>query len=358
MLRREVKDVFSELPEKVVHPIYCQLPPLGVSKADTPLATLRQITGLAKVPFSAEFIRGILEDEPETKIVAFAYSRAVIEALADCPLLERFNPVFIYGGLTQADKQFALRHFKDDSRCRLIILQIKAAGEGIDGLQNVSNVVVFPELEWSAGTFDQAVARLDRIGQKSVVRIYPIIAKNTLDESIIGSYHKKSRTIRQLFDNTTEGSKHMAIEDELKTIAVSLKELCSIVSNVLGEAQKVADQKKTVADLDKQKETKAASKPATKPADKPKDNVVKMAEPSSKEEEMRALMLKVVRACPEGKDAGKKDIAAVLSACGVKPPKSDAVTADQQEAVIQGLEKKLMIYSAPPAEESDDLDAV
>jgi SWI/SNF-related matrix-associated actin-dependent regulator 1 of chromatin subfamily A len=199
MLRREIKDVYSQLPDKIISPIYCTTSILS-EVSTTPLASLRKELGIAKIGFVIQFLQDKLE-ENEKKVVVFAYSRSVIEGIANHDKLAKYDPVFIYGSLSYEDKQFALKQFKGDPNCRVIVLQYNAAGTGTDGLQQHSNCMVMAEPDWSAGTFDQAIGRLHRIGQTELVRVYPIIARNTLDESIFGVYTKKSKVIDKVLSN-------------------------------------------------------------------------------------------------------------------------------------------------------------
>jgi SWI/SNF-related matrix-associated actin-dependent regulator of chromatin subfamily A-like protein 1 len=202
MLRREIKDVYDQLPDKIISPVYCKIE-LDIDERDTPLATLRKAIGDAKIPFVVEYIADRIEKEPK-KIVVFAYSRSVIEGIANHDKLAKYEPVFIYGSLSYEDKKFAKNQFITDPNCRLIVLQYTAAGTGLDGLQALSNCMVMAEPDWSAGTFDQAVGRLHRIGQNELVRVYPIIARETLDESMFGVYNKKSRVIGKVLRSGKE----------------------------------------------------------------------------------------------------------------------------------------------------------
>src|ERR1700723_352125 len=140
MLRREMKEVYAQLPERLISPIYCQVK-LDISEKDTPLATLRKALGDAKIPFCVEYLQDKLESM-KGKIVVFAYSRSVIEGIANHDKLAKYDPVFIYGSLTYEDKAFALKQFKTDPNCRIIVLQYNAAGTGTDGLQQHSNCMV------------------------------------------------------------------------------------------------------------------------------------------------------------------------------------------------------------------------
>ena len=368
MLRRQISQVYKELPDKIIEPIYCDLE-LNCSEADTPLATLRKMIGDAKLPFVIDVLDDKLANSDD-KIVAIAYTRTVIESIADAEKLAKYNPVYVYGGMSQKDKQFALDTFIEDSNCRLIVLQIKSAGEALDGLQKVSNVIVFPELEWSAGTFDQAVGRLHRIGQTNIVRIYPIIAKNTLDESIIGTYHSKKRVINKLMSDRTpdfyrcdtpscQGTNTLGtckcngeimLEQKIEELTGAVNKLIAVLERETKDVEKVrAEQVEQPAEKKKpgrppvKKEEAVAAAPKSKPAN---------ASNASSEDIVRELALKVIRECPGGKEGGRNDITKALKKCGAE--KLADLKPEQFEQVEILLKAALNSY-LPEADESDDL---
>lgn len=195
MLCRRMEDVFDQLPPLIEKDVFVDIPGYnGGMKEDIryvedeaePLATTRRLLGEAKLPYAIEYIKDRMAalDEP---ILVFAYSRSVCEGLGralNCPI--------IYGGMTAKQKQQALAQFTSKKE-KVLVAQINSAGEGIDGMQRVCNVVIFVEFDWSAGAWDQALARLYRIGQERPVYAHYFRARGTLDESIVGTYFKKKR---------------------------------------------------------------------------------------------------------------------------------------------------------------------
>ncbi len=86
--------------------------------------------------------------------------------------------------MTAKQKDEVIRQFQDNPRHKIYIGQIKASGEGVDGLQNVCSHGIFAELDWSEGGMRQVKARLHRIGQKKQVHFTFLIADNTMENVI------------------------------------------------------------------------------------------------------------------------------------------------------------------------------
>lgn len=110
------------------------------------------------------------------KVVVFAYYRAVVEFLSE--KLKDFNPAVIYGGTDDPGAQVS--KFKNDESCRLIILNWKSGGAGLN-LQNASHIV-FYECPTSATDAKQGIARCDRTGQLETVNVYVMRVLNTLSD--------------------------------------------------------------------------------------------------------------------------------------------------------------------------------
>lgn len=73
----------------------------------------------------------------------------------------------------------------------VLALHPASCGHGVDGLQQAGSICVWVDLPWSLELWEQANARLDRQGQKNAVRIYTIVAKNTIDLQVIAALQRK-----------------------------------------------------------------------------------------------------------------------------------------------------------------------
>lgn len=164
---------------------------------DGAIATVRKEMGLAKIPRIVEHVRYILEGGVN-KLVLFLYHREVLDTVANG--LASFRPALIKGGTTPLRREAERDRFIRDPRCRVFIGQILAAGTGIDGLQRVTDRVVFGEADWVPGNNEQAVDRVHRYGQNSHVLAEFLVAPGSLDEKILGSAIAKMGDLNEALD--------------------------------------------------------------------------------------------------------------------------------------------------------------
>jgi len=84
------------------------------------------------------------------------------------------------------NRQAEVERFQNDPSCRVFAGQIKASGEGLDGLQDAASTVVFLELWYRWSKHEQAEDRALRIGQDaSIVNVFYMIAKDTIEEGTL-----------------------------------------------------------------------------------------------------------------------------------------------------------------------------
>lgn len=201
MIRREKADVLKELPPKTRQIIY--LDPakyrsildeesqflfraglrdeMSVMEMREPspkhiseMAILRHQTALAKVPDVVDFITTTLDCTE--KIVVFAHHQDVIELIytAFADISVKFT-----GGMSQTEKDDAIRAFQTNPEIRVFVGSIQAAGVGIT--LTAASTVMFAELDWVPGNLSQAEDRLHRIGQTGNVLVFHIVVDGSMD---------------------------------------------------------------------------------------------------------------------------------------------------------------------------------
>jgi hypothetical protein len=120
---------------------------------------LRRATGVAKAKFVAEFTRTLLESGEQ--VVLFGWHHDVYDIWRE--ELKDYNPAFYTGQQrTPAQKLLAKTEFIE-GKARVLCMSLRA-GAGLNGLQGVSHLAVFGELDWSPTMHDQCVGRLRRDG--------------------------------------------------------------------------------------------------------------------------------------------------------------------------------------------------
>ncbi len=205
MLRRTRKEVGRELPPVTVVPHYIDAQPEVIMKMESDAINLakiilqqhdaykgqrmqasgqfdmkmRQATGIAKAPFVAEFVRFLVEQDDEP-VILFGWHRAVydiwMEKLRGCSLrkIRDLNPVLFTGTEDPKEKEANKQKFlRGESKVFVISLR---AGAGLDGLQQVSHIGVFGELDWSPGVHEQNIGRFARDGQLDPMTAYYLIS--------------------------------------------------------------------------------------------------------------------------------------------------------------------------------------
>lgn len=193
-LHAEQKRIYKQLEEELF--VWLGDNPLAV---EVPVATrirLRQITlGVPVVDAegvvsfetdckSSKFdeLMSIIEDHPEgEKMLVLTHSQKFARVVVERLRRSGFTAFEWSGHATQDARNGALESFISGD-LQFIVAVISAIGEGTDGLQEASNVVVWLSKDDNRLLNEQAAGRLDRRGQKSSVISYEIIADGTYDE--------------------------------------------------------------------------------------------------------------------------------------------------------------------------------
>lgn len=130
------------------------------------LAKLRKQIALSKSPIVAQHALDALED-PEAKLVVFAWHRAVAESIADAinQQLGSDAALAVHGGMTPETRQAVVDAFQHTASPRVLCATMPSLGVGVTLTR--ANTVLFAELSWTPADIAQAEDRLHRIGQSS-----------------------------------------------------------------------------------------------------------------------------------------------------------------------------------------------
>lgn len=167
----------------------------GLKAIASHVASLRRITGLAKVGPASAWIRDALDGGVE-KLVVFAYHREVLQALTVDAARAGIGYACITGATT--DRQAEVDKFRDMGTCRLFFGQITAAGTGIN-LTSSSHLVLL-ESSWVPAENEQAVMRIHRVGQNRACLVRVATLAGSIDERIQRAVMRKLETINALWD--------------------------------------------------------------------------------------------------------------------------------------------------------------
>jgi SNF2 family DNA or RNA helicase len=96
--------------------------------------------------------------------------------------LHRFGCVSVYGALSVEDRNRAIRSFKTDAECKVLIATPGSAKEGLT--LTVANHAIFYDRSFSLDDYLQAQDRIHRISQTQPCYIWNLLCKGTVDEWI------------------------------------------------------------------------------------------------------------------------------------------------------------------------------
>jgi SNF2 family DNA or RNA helicase len=241
-LRRRKIDVLTELPPKTVHRVPLELD--GVQRATYERAEregivelrargetvrithilqlimkLKQICNIC--PESGESVKlddlseraETLTTEGHRALVFSQFTDDLFGVRAIASRLEAYRPLTYTGAMTQVERQNMIALFKNDVRCRLFVISLKAGGQGLN-LQDASYVVHFDRW-WNPAVERQAEDRSHRLGQQLPVTVYSYICVGTIEDRIEELLIQKQRLFDTLIDEVSLDLEKLLSGDEL-----------------------------------------------------------------------------------------------------------------------------------------------
>lgn len=171
--------------------------------------TLRSIATMGKIKQAVDFIETFLASGK--KLIVFCSLHDIVDALQ-----RRFpRAVQITGRNSGTEKQAAVDKFQNDPSTQLIICSIRAAGVGLT--LTAASDVAFIELPWTYADCCQCEDRAHRIGQKSSVTVYYLLAQSTIDTVIYSLINRKKSVAAEIMNSDDDIPKDTAYFEQLAT---------------------------------------------------------------------------------------------------------------------------------------------
>ena len=161
--------------------------------------------------------------DAEKKLVIWTRFVAPIQFMLD--RYAKSNPVAIYGGVNQSQREVNVETFQEDPNCKLFIGQVHTAGLGLT--LTAASDQVFLSRWWSPSVNQQAEDRLHRIGQENTVTVSSLV-------TVAGSKTKKGlfdeaiQTIDEIVAATLKDKAHLAGELTGDNGVLQMKEILRI----------------------------------------------------------------------------------------------------------------------------------
>ena len=135
------------------------------------------------------------------KILLFSGYTSMFEII-EKELKKRSIEYFKLTGATKVDERMKMvDEFNENSNIKLFLISLKAGGTGLN--LTGADMVIHYDPWWNISTENQATDRAYRIGQKNNVQVYKLITKNSIEEKIYELQEKKAKLADSMLDTKT-----------------------------------------------------------------------------------------------------------------------------------------------------------
>jgi superfamily II DNA or RNA helicase len=138
-----------------------------------------------------------IHEEPETKVVVFSQWLRMHELLVRRLQNQKWEHILFHGGVPGTERRKLVDRFREEPDCR-VFLATDAGGVGLN-LQHAS-VVINMDLPWNPAVLEQRIGRVHRLGQRQPVRVINFVAKNTIEEGMLGVLRFKKSLFAGVLD--------------------------------------------------------------------------------------------------------------------------------------------------------------
>lgn len=125
-------------------------------------------------------------------------------------------PYFSLIGSTMKENRARMVEKFNSGEVPVFFISLKAGGTGLN--LTAADIVIHYDPWWNVAVQNQATDRAHRIGQKNVVTVYKLIAKDTIEEKIVRLQERKKALAEQLLEGEGFGMAGMSKEELLELL--------------------------------------------------------------------------------------------------------------------------------------------
>ncbi|MDO8691003.1 MAG: SNF2-related protein [Dehalococcoidia bacterium] len=143
----------------------------------------------------------VLQAEGHRALIFSQFTDQQFGVAAIASKLAEFQPLSYTGGSSMQQRQATIRTFKSDSSHKLLVLSLRAGGQGLN-LQEASYVFHFDRW-WNPAVEQQAEGRSHRMGQSFPVHIYKYTCEGTIEDRIDSILRDKQLLFDEIVDDVS-----------------------------------------------------------------------------------------------------------------------------------------------------------
>lgn len=187
-------------------------------------------------------------DSGDEKVVVFSQWERMTRLVAQELDKRNIGYEYLYGGVPSVKRKDLVSNFCDLPESR-VFLSTDAGSTGLN-LQ-VASIVINLDLPWNPAVLEQRIARIYRLGQTKNIQVINLVAKDTIEEQMIGKLRFKASMFEGVLDG---GEDSVFVEDsKFSQMMDSLKETMDIFED---EATETTEQETAVMEEPEEEKSK------------------------------------------------------------------------------------------------------
>lgn len=235
--RKSKRDVLTELPDVINQTVNCPitnkkeykqaeddlityLEGIDIEAAERALkaehlvriSNLKRLSLEGKLNFIEQFLKDWTESNEDDKIIVFGTLKEPLKQL-----YQKFKDEseLVVGECSTEEKMNKVERWKKEKQ--ILFANTATLSIGVDGLQKVCSNMIFVEYPVGPTDLEQAISRLERMGQKNSINVYFLLSDETIDTRIGEIFKEKSKVINAVNKGTSivEIDKIQSIDMEL-----------------------------------------------------------------------------------------------------------------------------------------------
>lgn len=145
--------------------------------------------------------------EENHKVLVFSQFTSVLNNIKKRLEIENLNYCYLDGATAHKKRIEEVDKFNTNNNISIFLISLKAGGTGLN-LQTADIVIHFDPW-WNPAIEAQASDRAHRMGQKNIVEVIKLIAKDTIEEKIIKLQKEKKELINNILDDNSLSNNHI-----------------------------------------------------------------------------------------------------------------------------------------------------
>lgn len=242
--RKSKRDVLTELPDVINQTVNCPitnkkeykqaeddlityLEGIDIEAAERALkaehlvriSNLKRLSLEGKLNFIEQFLKDWTESNEDDKIIVFGTLKEPLKQL-----YQKFKDEseLVVGECSTEEKMNKVERWKKEKQ--ILFANTATLSTGVDGLQKVCSNMIFVEYPAGPTDLEQAISRLERMGQKNSINVYFLLSDETIDTRIGEIFKEKSKIINAV-------NKGVSIDNIDKIQSIDVELLKSYKSN-------------------------------------------------------------------------------------------------------------------------------